>query len=53
MGKNVLKSSTGYQHTGIKKDTHVSGFKQSIYMPSNCSGTFVVCHRQFAAMLFY
>jgi hypothetical protein len=27
------KSSTGYQHTGIKKDTHVSGFKQSIYMP--------------------
>jgi hypothetical protein len=28
-----LKSSTGYQHTGIKKDTHVSGFKQSIYMP--------------------
>ena len=27
-----LKSSTGYQHTGIKKDTHVSGFKQSIYM---------------------
>ncbi|CAB5500997.1 SpvB/TcaC N-terminal domain-containing protein [Bathymodiolus thermophilus thioautotrophic gill symbiont] len=28
-----LKTSTGYQHVGIKKDTHVSGFKQSIYMP--------------------